>query len=231
MWNQSFSWLVAHLPWWRITAYADVGVLLPAALVIALWLWVGRTPKLGFWWLFWFGGGMSVVVASKLAFLGWGIGIQSWDFAGFSGHAMRAAAVYPVALLLICRRGSPRLQMCGFMLGLAWAGLIAWSRVVVGAHSWSEAVTGAMLGVFCALGFLWHLRQENRLQIPNWLIILSLAALAATPGAGAAPTQSWLIGVAMKISGHDRPFLRECWCFPPQPWIAPKGSGEWRQHR
>jgi len=38
----------------------------------------------------------AIVSASKLAFMGWGIGIRELDFTGFSGHSALFAAFWPI---------------------------------------------------------------------------------------------------------------------------------------
>jgi membrane-associated phospholipid phosphatase len=83
---------------------------------------------------------------SKVAFLGFGLGIAALDFTGFSGHSMYAASVeiplLATCALALCGRG----RWVGAMLGTALAALIAVSRVEVGAHSVSEAIAGFVLG-------------------------------------------------------------------------------------
>lgn len=217
--------------WQRITAYADVGITVPATLVMCVWLLAARAWLPAFWWLFWFCLGLGLVVASKLGFIGWGIGIQALDFAGFSGHAMRAAIIAPVALFLIPwpEQHVWRWRSLALGIGIALGGVIGYSRLVVGAHSVAEAVSGTMLGAVCAVGFVWCVRRQLPLQIPKILLAASFIALILLPGISKAPTQSWLIGLAMDISGHDRPFLRECWCFPAEPWRTPEDRDGWRK--
>jgi len=44
----------------------------------------------------------AIVSASKLAFMGWGIGIRELDFTGFSGHSALFAVFWPIFLWLLC---------------------------------------------------------------------------------------------------------------------------------
>lgn len=226
-----YSW-----PWHRITAFADVGITVPAMLVLCGWLLAARSWRGALYWLACFWGGLGLVVISKIAFMGWGLGVFAWDFTGYSGHAMRAAALAPVALYLLpwhwLGRWSQAGRILGVLLGLSLGLLIAHSRIIVGAHSYSESLLGLLLGSACGLLVVaWLARQTPAVRVPPWLIALSFCALFFVPQHGAAPTQSWLYGVAMQLSGKDRPFLRECWCFPEEAWITPQDPDGWRKRR
>src|SRR5688500_14227487 len=109
-------WSAIHsLPedfWRHFTWLGDSGLLLPAALLIAVWLASARHTWPAAWaWVLIFGAASLVVLASKLAFLGWGIGSASLNFTGISGHTMLSAAVWPVALWLVASRGTHRLRV------------------------------------------------------------------------------------------------------------------------
>ena len=84
------------ISWSGITHFGDVAITSLIALAIAAWLLAEDEKRLALWWSVLFGAGLGVVVATKMAFIGWGIGIRSLDFTGFSGHTMRSAAVMPV---------------------------------------------------------------------------------------------------------------------------------------
>ncbi|MDP9108232.1 MAG: membrane-associated phospholipid phosphatase, partial [Pseudomonadota bacterium] len=103
----------------------------PAALAILAWLLAGRLWRLAATWIMLFGVGMLLVVASKIAFIGWGIGSQSLDFTGLSGHAMRACAVMPVLAYLIAQGGAQRAwRIGGIVTGICAGVLISVSRVM-----------------------------------------------------------------------------------------------------
>lgn len=85
-----------------------------------------------------------VVLASKLAFLGWGIGVASLDFTGFSGHAAMSAVVWPMTAFIAAT--THRAGKWAAALGFALAAAVGYSRVPLNAHSWSEVISGALLG-------------------------------------------------------------------------------------
>ena len=85
-------------------------------------------------WLLLLGAAIGVVTVTKLAFLGWGVGIRELDFTGVSGHAMLSTAVYPVALFLMLLPARPAIRLLGVVFGLA-AGVVEPGDVVVVAAS------------------------------------------------------------------------------------------------
>jgi membrane-associated phospholipid phosphatase len=197
--------------WLRVTSFGDSIVTVPAAAAIILWLISGRAWRMAGWWIVLFGAGMTLVVATKIAFIGWGVGVAAIDFTGISGHAMRATAVLPIIGCLAfngCRRW---VRLAGFAAGLSVVLLIAVSRVIVEAHSVSEAASGAVLGTAISWMFM---RITSPVILPAmnvWLIVLSLVGLFWVSFAEPAPTQELLTGFALKLSGHERPFTRADW--------------------
>ena len=107
------------IPWMEITRFGGIVVTAPAAAAITAWLMMGRAWRLAAWWCVLFIGGMALVVATKIAFIGWGLGIQALDYTGISGHAMRATAVYPVLFYLVLLRRAPSGACWAWRRGLA----------------------------------------------------------------------------------------------------------------
>jgi hypothetical protein len=148
------------------------------------------------------------VVVTKLAFIGWGIGIRSMDFTGVSGHAMRATAVFPALVYVLLGRARAVIRFpaigAGFVCGL----LVGLSRVMVGAHSIPEVVAGCALGGLVSLSFIWITDAMPRPRLNRPLIVLSVLGLCGTAFAEPAPTKLWLKEVALYLSGRDEAFRR-----------------------
>lgn len=199
--------------WWNAVSFtADMSVLGPAGVAIAVWLLVSRQWRLVLGWSLWYGGGMLLVVLSKLAFIGWGLGSAEFDFTGFSGHAMRAGAVFPVLMYVVLQRAPRSWRLAGVLFGVAYAVLVAISRVVVHAHSVSEAVSGCVLGLAMALGFMWQARGAVNFAVSHALALASLAIMVLiTFKAEPMPTEDWLQKIALHLSGHERIFSRADW--------------------
>lgn len=134
---------------WRIlSALGDSRWLLPMALVLLITL-PRADVRLKWRWLLAIAVTAGVTLASKLAFMGWGIGVKSVHFTGFSGHAAMSSAIYPVVGVLLAGPGR-RARTFGLVIGVLLAAAIAWSRIPLHAHSLSEVVAGLALGLSCS---------------------------------------------------------------------------------
>jgi membrane-associated phospholipid phosphatase len=195
-------------PWMHITSVADTLVTLTAAETIAVWLVAGRAWRMALWWSLLFTCGLALVAATKIAFIGWGIGINALDFTGMSGHAMRATAVFPVIVYLVLQRSAATVRASGVLLGTLIGVLVGVSRVALHVHSVSEAVAGCAIGGAVSLGFIWMSRGLPRPYLDRRLITLGMLALLPTAYANPASTNQWMNAVALYLSGHDAPYER-----------------------
>jgi membrane-associated phospholipid phosphatase len=197
--------------WYSITSLGSVRPALPLAIAIALWLALGYSWRMAAGWLLLLGAAIGVVTVTKLAFLGWGVGVRELDFTGVSGHAMLSTAVYPVALFLMLLPARPALRLVGVLIGLAAGIAVGLSRVVLDAHSPSEAITGCIVGALTALMFVrwsWDAEPGRLSAVP---VTVSLVMLFVGLHGVHVPTQRWVTHIALKVSGHDRPFIRARW--------------------
>jgi membrane-associated phospholipid phosphatase len=206
------------ISWSDITSLGSFSVMAPAAAAITAWLILGRAWRLVLWWCELFIGGMTLVVATKIAFIGWGLGIRSIDFTGFSGHVMRATSVAPVLIYLVLQKTPRFVRFLGVLSGLAFGVIIAVSRLEVHAHSLSETVTGWILGAMVSISFIWILAHHRKVDLHSWFIALSLLALLATPYIEPTPTQRWITNASLNLSGHTRPYIRATWKMAPMSW-------------
>lgn len=197
--------------WVTFTWLGDSGLLLPMAVLITLWLAASRrTWPTALLWMVLFGAGSTVVLVSKLAFLGWGVGIASLDFTGFSGHSALAASVWPVALWLFASRASHRTRLVLVYAGWLLAGGIGLSRLALDAHSPSEVIAGLTLGWAVSASFLTLQRRRGHPSLRGTLVAVSLMLVAALRDPGVpAPTQDLLEQMAVSLSGAERPYTRD----------------------
>ena len=213
---------IHSLFWLAVTRLGEAQILLPAFLAGALWLALARPagalrrlaqgnahehdhPARRSAWR-WMAG--IVVVAgittiSKVAFLGFGYGIAALDFTGFSGHSMFAWSILPVIGAIVGGRG-------GAVAGVLMAALITYSRVDLGAHSWSEAIAGMVLGAAAAGWTLAdYLAHPGAVRAPWWLPLLLVVWLTLLPmHAPPSRTHSLVVAVSLKLSGRPRPYTR-----------------------
>jgi len=197
--------------WQGLTWFGDSGFLLPTAFWLFVWLASDRATRgMAVCWAILFGACGFIVMASKLAFMGWGIGSAAYDFTGFSGHTALAACVWPVACWLVTASFPTAVRLTTTAAAWVWAVLVGCSRLALEAHSDSEVVAGLLLGTLAAATFL-LLQRRNRL-VPRWgkrwlaagLIAPCALLLIGRP----APTQDALQMVATWMAGIERPFTR-----------------------
>lgn len=201
--------------WWHwLSVIGSMAVTGLIGVAIVVWLLAGKSWRLTAIWLALFGAGMALVVVTKMAFIGWGVGVPSLEFAGFSGHAMRAAAVFPVAGYLATRSMPFPARQMGAALGVLLAVLIAISRVYVRAHPPSEALTGCLLGLAVAGAFIWYASSENHMALSRILVMLCLPIVLVAPRVEPIPTELWITKAALYLSGRDQPYTREMWRLP-----------------
>ena len=202
--------------WSLLTRFGETQILMPLVALAALWLWLGA--DLGAQarrWLLAVGFALALTTASKLAFIGWELGVSGWDFTGVSGHAACSAAVLPMlAWVLACGR-SPAARRCGVLGGFALAAFVAWSRLAVNVHSSSEVVSGFVLGsvsswiALSGLGLVEDVRNSNTTASPRWLQAALLASLVLLPfGAPRSQSHDWVTAMSMRLSGRSQPFVR-----------------------
>ncbi|MET0542863.1 MAG: phosphatase PAP2 family protein [Variovorax sp.] len=205
--------VIEHIPfafWHGLTWLGDSGLLLPAALSITFWLALSRrTWPVALQWIVLFGSASLVILVSKLAFMGWGVGIATLNFTGISGHTAISASVWPVVLWLMACRRSLRVQRAAMWAGWLLAAAIGVSRLALFAHSFSEVAAGYVLGVAVSATFLGLQRTNPRPHVRGMLVgVTLLLPLALLPPGRPAPTHDALEVIAMRLAGVDRVYTR-----------------------
>jgi membrane-associated phospholipid phosphatase len=197
------------MSWWNgLSMLGSLPVTAPIGIAIAAWLLAGRSWRLSLSWCLLFGLGMLLVVATKIAWIGWGVGMPEMKFGGLSGHSMRACAVFPVAFYLAFHNAEERTRRFATAGGVVLALLVSASRVPVLAHSWSEVVLGAVVGLAVSAAFISIAHSPRPLQFGRVLAGVALPVLLVVPHAEPLPTERWMTRLALYLSGHEKPFER-----------------------
>ncbi|WP_441459922.1 phosphatase PAP2 family protein [Burkholderia thailandensis] len=131
-----------------LTNFGDPILTAPLAFAVLSWLAATGRRRAALVLAFGFACAVGVVAMTKFVYAGWGIGIAAWRFTGVSGHTMLGAAVYPLVAAICVRDAHVRRAISA---GLAFAFAIGLSRVLLGFHSWSEIVSGWLLGAAVAV--------------------------------------------------------------------------------
>ena len=194
--------------WNVVTHLGAASLMLPMMAMLLFGLWrTGQVPALRTWLLA-TSVGFALVLATKIAFLGWGIGSANLDFTGISGHATLASSILPVWLGWLLAEGAGGISAPGMLLGLAVGGLVGWSRVVLGAHSVSEVVAGWLLGAGLCLIAYWIMRGCVRApRLTRAAAGLLLFAFSPTLSSYL-PSHGWEVRMALFLSGRKSPYTR-----------------------
>jgi len=201
--------------WLLITHLGNSVVLLSTAVIMAVWLQKGRASLVAVSWLFILGLAVLLVLATKLAFLGWGFGIASIDFTGISGHAMLSSAVFPTLAALVTLKQRPAIRASAIASGFVVAIVVGISRLVLDAHSESEVLIGWTVGCSVAVTTLFVIRcvasdfTDRRSPLPLALAVLVILAVSAPRGGQSGPeTHGLIVKMALWASGRTAPFDR-----------------------
>lgn len=200
-----------------LTPYGGISVMLPAALVIGIWLWTTRSRRSAALWGATLLVTYSAVVISKVAFKGWGVALESLGIYVLSGHAMNMCLMLPVGLSLLVRQVRPALRWPAAGLGLLLGGLFAAFCVAPFIHPLPEALAGAMLGGVAACLFLASLEKQATGRIPSAAVVAGLLFIAVSSNATQLNAERLLDKISMKMSGSDRAFRQPDWRSPAEP--------------
>lgn len=195
--------------WRLLTRLGEAQILLPALLVLVGWyLLRHRDGRVAAAWLLGVGGATLLTTITKVAFLGWGIGSAAFDFTGISGHAMFASAVLPLLVAGFASTAPSQVRRAALVLAYLLAAVVAYSRLVVRAHSGSEALAGLALGTLASALAL-RSAAAPRSHAPKALL-LALAAWVsvATAGAPPSPTHGYVVRLSLALSGRSQPYTR-----------------------
>ena len=159
-------------------------------------------------WLVSFGLGTAAVVGTKIAFMGWGIGIAALNFTGISGHTMLATSVTLTAIHLLTTGLLRPLRLALMMAALAAAFTIAVSRLALDAHSVSEVCSGLIIGGLVAGNFMLASRRLTAPVLAPGLMLASLAIVCIAMHGHQAGAQGLIERISLYLSGHGEAYTR-----------------------
>lgn len=195
--------------WHLLTRLGEAQILLPATVLTLVSLVRHAEGRLlAVCWIAALGIATLLTTATKLAFIGWGWGWPGLNFTGISGHAMFAAAVYPLLLATLASRTRAGFQNVALLVGCLLALTVGVSRVVLGAHSESEVVAGLLLGALVSV-LAWIRGRAAGVRMRPLIPILVMSWLVFMPAhAPASQSHQVVTQLALKLSGHSHPYTR-----------------------
>lgn len=195
--------------WQILTHLGASSLLLPVIALLIAGLWQSRQIAALRIWLAGILTATALTLATKILYMGWGIGIPSLDFTGISGHTLLATSVLPllsvVSLGAWGKRSLPLTALLGLLLG-AGVGI---SRIALDTHSNSEVVLGWLLGAAISYGTL--RLMDTAARPPAYVKAIPLLLLLAfnTAASTYLPSHALEVRAAMLLSGRDTPHARQ----------------------
>jgi hypothetical protein len=192
--------------WVPVVQLGDVALILPAGAAIGAWLLAWRAWRMAACWSVLFTLGIALVGANKIAFMGWGAGLEHLSFKALSGHATGVAAVFPTLFYLLLHGAGPRLRVAAMTAGLALGALVALLLVLMRHHSVAEATAGWAVGALVSVATV---RWAGPMPPPRPLTGLVWFALVFAATAWlmqSAHIGYWMIKAARLLSGNDQLF-------------------------
>jgi hypothetical protein len=194
------------MPWTQLVHLGDVWLMLAAAAAIGAWLVAARAWAMAFWWGLLFTFGVSLVGASKVAFMAWGMALPGVDFKALSGHATGVTAVFPTLFYLLLRQRGALARGAGVAAGLVLGALMGVLLVVQDDHSVAEAAAGWGLGALVSLGGIW-IGGERPARVPPCGLVLSALVFVVSAGVLRSVPFGYLMArTAVFLSGNSAPF-------------------------
>jgi hypothetical protein len=194
-----------------IGSYAGITVMLPAVLLLAVWLNYSASRRVAMLWLAVVMFAYGAVMASKVLFKGWGHGFETLNIAVFSGHAMNACLVTPVLMNLLARQWNPVLRwpVTGVTLAACW--YFSVTVVAPAIHPLPEALAGALIGSLGSLGFLYLAERHEIRTLPARALAMGLTVIAVCAGIPKYTAEGLLNHFAITLSGAEEAYTKPHW--------------------
>ena len=170
-----------------VTELGDTIVVVSVAAVVAMWLVYKRAWHTLIYWLMATGGGSLINSAIKLALHRARPGDMHYDgvsvFSFPSGHSTTNAVLYGFLIIIMSRKLPFVMRIPVVITFVLFVGLVAFSRLYLGAHWLSDVAGGLFFGsawlALLALFYMW--RPAEALE-PRKLLAIAVTTLVITGG-------------------------------------------------
>jgi membrane-associated phospholipid phosphatase len=160
--------------WYWLTGFGDLKVILPAAIVVLLWLILRGRTQAALWWAITIVGCGASVFLLKLGFYTGVLDLAGSPLDNPSGHSAMSMMFYGSTTWIIGRELNRWWRGALLTFGVLFTAAIGMSRVSLGSHSPSDVVIGLTVGALWAIAFVALGYRGTELQ-RRW--VLSLAVL------------------------------------------------------
>jgi membrane-associated phospholipid phosphatase len=181
--ERSGNGVMSHYLWtkllWHIVSLGDVGVALPIATILFVWLCAHRRWQTGIWCVVAVLGCSAAIFFLKLAFFAGELRLPGLE--NPSGHSAVGAVVYGSLAWILSREMPGWRSRVVLLLGCTSIAAIGASLYVVRAHTLAEVLVGLTLGGACAMAFArLGCRDDVRIgRTPaRLMLVIAIAALS-----------------------------------------------------
>jgi hypothetical protein len=194
-----------------IAPYAGITVMIPAVLLLAVWLNYSASRRVAVLWLAVVVLAYGAVMVSKVLFKGWGHGFETLNIAVFSGHAMNACLVTPVLFSMLARQWHPLLRWPAAGLALIGGWIFSVTVVAPFVHPLPEAIAGAMIGGLGSMIFLSLAERYEIRPLPASAVAMGLTVIAVCASLPKYTAEGLLNHFATTLSGAEAAYTRTHW--------------------
>lgn len=203
--------LNSHHFWQTATNLGTSQLLLPIMIIAVTILWYNNQHLSAYKWFVGLILVISITAISKIIFFGWGVGIESLDFIGVSGHTLLASSILPLSMLAflsITGHFKSAVSYLGLFFGVVLSIYVGISRVVINAHSMSEVVVGWIFGFTMSAVVLRCIQlnqtsQKNRPPTALFIFVTLCCVLLINM-----PSTNKLSEFSATLAGHTKPYAR-----------------------
>ena len=163
-----------------ITDLGDAAFLLPAAVVVALHLFLSKSVRAAVIWLsavFLCG---ILTIWAKLIFHVCGDQLLGWQIASPSGHTSLSTTFYVCGAVLMSQERARWTRIALMLGGILVVVAIGVSRIRLGAHTPAEVFAGWVIGLFCVAWFA-AILLTRKMEVLPWAglagVIVAVALL------------------------------------------------------
>jgi membrane-associated phospholipid phosphatase len=183
-----------------ITNLADQAVILPLVFAVLILLIALGELRAALWWVGAIAVALGGTLAAKIVFIPCGHLLPAFAVQSPSGHVAAAAAAYS-GLMMLAAQATPSSTGRTAALGLGALVIVAvaFSRVVLQAHTLQEALLGAAIGITAPLLLTvpQPLFVRGKVVRCRWLLVLPLLVIPLTLGQQV-DAERWIAEVAWR---------------------------------
>jgi membrane-associated phospholipid phosphatase len=179
-----------------ITDFGEATLLIPAAGLVGVYLWLRGMRKVALVWATAFALCMLATVVLKVGFNACGDRLEWLGIRSPSGHVSLSVTFYGCLALLVGQSLNFRWRTVVYVLALVAVVAIMASRLLLHAHTPAEVLVGILIGAGC-LGYFWRRSTGSAPIVGDWVAIGSAIVVVGVVTHGHhAPTESLIVRMA-----------------------------------